>query len=643
MKRKSPISVERILFYTYNQDETDDLMFINQFRYDERHDFFIDEILGGIAVNVEFSNMRSDKGARRKILYTLVDMTARCETASKRIRLSLAGYDFKESYIHFPAESSSLIAGHTYKLVVYDENASETLAESIVHLLDKSMMGDPAEWYEVCDGGIRPSWRDELFKSLNTIDEKYYYVHFNVTPNMGNRLPAVMPELEIRLHYPDGKYAKAYFKEPFCSSDENYRDRRWSVECPVQTILDINGVFYAELLCMEYPIAGFVFDTSSSRDINGAWFGHELLPLDEYSYSAAMKRINEYIPDRNGSEGDTETDPFDEMLDRFITSEMESLGKEDCLAQDSERGEADEETKEEKADEKAEEKETDFLASLDNLTGLRSVKEKLTIYERVVRFNKMRFEKGLPVSDTPLHAMFLGSPGTGKTTVAKLIGEMLCRAGVLSKGHVVVRERATLLGQNYNSEAEKTLAAIEEAQGGILLIDEAYQLHQPKDPRDPGKFVIETLLTALSDTENRDWMLILAGYPDEMKRMFEMNPGFKSRIPDSNIYTFDDFTEEELMEIAENYFTINSYTLTGEAHEALSARLKADYAQRGKSFGNARHVVNMIQTEILPSMAVRVTDEGLDDETSLTEIQERDIPSPVTQPTTFRPRLGFVP
>ncbi|MDE6166576.1 MAG: AAA family ATPase, partial [Muribaculaceae bacterium] len=250
---------------------------------------------------------------------------------------------------------------------------------------------------------------------------------------------------------------------------------------------------------------------------------------------------------------------------------------------------------------------SNIFGALDNLTGLRDVKAKLVAYERVVRFNKMRADRGLPTSATPLHAMFLGSPGTGKTTVAKLLGHMLRRAGLLSKGHVVVRERATLLGQNYNSESEKTMAAIEEAQGGILLIDEAYQLYQSNDARDPGKFVIDTLLTALADESNRDWMLVLAGYPDEMMNLFNINPGFKSRIPDSNIYRFEDFTASELMEIADNYLKRLRYTLSDEARKALSGRLDADYACRTKNFGNARHVINMIQTEVLPAMALRLT------------------------------------
>lgn len=285
--------------------------------------------------------------------------------------------------------------------------------------------------------------------------------------------------------------------------------------------------------------------------------------------------------------------------------------------------------------------ETDILSVLDNLTGLESVKTKLRTYEKVVQFNRLRRENRLPDTSLPLHAMFLGSPGTGKTTVAQRIGLMLRRAGVLSHGHVVVRERSSLLGPHYSNEETKTREAIEEAQGGILFIDEAYQLYQPDDPRDPGKFVIETLMTALADESQRDWMLILAGYPDEMRRMFDMNPGLKSRIPDSNIYIFDDFTESELLEIAERYFAHNRFTLTPKARVALAARLSADYASRTKAFGNARHVMNLIQTEILPAMAVRVMAASNPSRKALTTILPADIPAPLQTATTPRPRLGF--
>lgn len=337
-------------------------------------------------------------------------------------------------------------------------------------------------------------------------------------------------------------------------------------------------------------------------------------------------------------------DDFDRALDAFLASARDDSEAEN-ESETEEEVEEEEETEdcEEKADGgSVEVKEQSPLVSLDHLTGLASVKTKLTVYEKLVRFNKMRTDNGFPVAAAPLHAMFLGSPGTGKTTVAKMMGVMLRRAGVLSRGHVVVRERSMLLGPNYSMEETNTLKVIEEAQGGILLIDEAYQLYQPKDPRDPGRFVIETLLTALADESKRDWMLILAGYPDEMRRMFEMNPGLKSRIPDTNIYDFEDFTETELMEIAERYFRRQKYVLSEDAREALACRLASDYAKRDKSFGNARHVINLIQTEIIPAMAVRVISSGRAGLEELTEIQACDIPRPTARTLRVeRPRIGF--
>lgn len=322
-------------------------------------------------------------------------------------------------------------------------------------------------------------------------------------------------------------------------------------------------------------------------------------------------------------------DDFEKALQAFIDSEMEKL----TSGHDGTKVPEDTFT--------PEDCESSVLDSLNQLTGLASVKEKLATYEKVVRFNKMRIDNNLSSNIQPLHAMFLGSPGTGKTTVAQRMGIMLRRAGLLSKGHVVIKERATLLGPNYSMEETNTLNAIEEAQGGILFIDEAYQLYQPNDPRDPGKFVIEALMTALADESKRDWMLILAGYPDEMKRMFDMNPGLKSRIPDSNIYFFEDFTVSELMEVAEKYLARNNYTLSPEAHEALVKRLTADCLNRDKSFGNARHVINMIQTEILPAMAVRVVSGTNISLEALSVIQSTDIPDSKTRIYTKRPHIGF--
>lgn len=628
MKQKSPISVVKTQFYTYTAEQNAYPASVSQFPFDDRSDFIADAPLGGIAVRLIVTNLRFDTGVRRNLALTLVDATTRCEVASRQLKVNLRKQEWcSERFSCFQAVD--IMPGHTYKLVVSDPKASHNLAEKVFRIIDPTDLPHPSEWYGVIEAGLRPDWEDNLYKTIKTEPGQFYHVRFKVEYKLDYEPSTVKPELELHLHLPNGEETLVAFGEPKCLNLDDYEENRWYVEFPFTTSYDDNGVFYAELLCMEYPIAGFAFDTNVD-DERGRWFGNGIKPLDRYSLDAASMRWATSGA-RADDSGVSEPLDFDKLLDDFIAKEKEkseSLPDEDSDEPDS------------KVQNDCRQ-EVPLLPTLDHLTGLRSVKKKLSVYERVVRFNKMRSDMGLPSTPVPLHAMFLGSPGTGKTTVAKMIGVMLHRAGVLSKGHVVMCERATLLGQNYNSESEKTLEAIEKARGGILFIDEAYQLYQPNDSRDPGKFVIETLLTALADDSDRDWMLILAGYPEMMMRMLEMNPGFKSRIPESNIYVFDDFTEPELMEIAENYLVRNSYTLSMEAREALSQRLNADYANRDKSFGNARHVINMIQTEILPSMAVRVIDEGLEDEASLTEIRVSDISAPVKQTKDSRSRIGF--
>lgn len=281
-------------------------------------------------------------------------------------------------------------------------------------------------------------------------------------------------------------------------------------------------------------------------------------------------------------------------------------------------------------------------AKLESMVGLESVKAKIKNYAEFTRFCRLRSEAALPCPATSLHAMFLGSPGTGKTTVAKIMGMLLKDAGILSRGHVVVKERATLTGKYYGTEEEKTLEALNEAKGGILFIDEAYQLYRPNDPNDPGHFVVDALLTALADPENRDWMLILAGYTEPMLRMLSMNPGLASRIPQSNHYVFDDYTPAQLAEIAERHFSDKKYNLTTEAETAIRKMVEADYAMRGEDFGNARYIMSAIETQILPSMAHRLAAIKAPTIEQLMTIEACDIPRPrrILNPT--RQRIGFI-
>lgn len=647
MKKQSPIGIQQIRLCPLSHNDIalgGDKLHLLEF--DNRHDFVIDKDFAGIALKCDFLNYRINdcerRGVNRRIQVSVTDMTARCEFISTSVRVTMSkDTENKVVYLPFSHSEFPFEHNHTYRLMVRDELSSTLLETLFFHIYSEEALGHPEQWYTVENGGILKRSSEDVYRSVEAAAYSDLKIRFLVDHSFEDNLPTILPELEVRVHYPNGEYVEVDFVEPTIA---DYCSYVCEVAIPFspRSYLDMN--YYVELLCMEYPIAGFAFSTHGP-EVRGDWYGEDLKPLDEYSQEAVEARMLRVEPKKE-PEADEETsdekdsikediDDFDSLLDQFIASQMD--GANDSNTEDTEA-----DSTPDAAEEEQEEENVPMLKAMENLTGLHAVKRRLDVYEKVVMFNKKRIECGLPSNDVPLHAMFLGSPGTGKTTVAKLMGQMLRRAGILSSGHVVVKERATLMGPHYSDEETKTLEAIEEAQGGILLIDEAYQLHQPDDPKDPGRFVIETLLTALADESKRDWMLILCGYPDRMLRMFEMNPGFKSRIPESNIYTFDDFTSAELMEIAERYLERQQYSLSDDARAALTCRLEDDFRHKTETFGNARHVLNLIKTDIIPAMAVRLDAAGADgDKAALSEIKGCDIPKPAARARGMRRSLGF--
>ena len=260
---------------------------------------------------------------------------------------------------------------------------------------------------------------------------------------------------------------------------------------------------------------------------------------------------------------------------------------------------------------------------LDQLIGLKSVKEQIYKLEEMNALATKRQELGLSTQRQALHAVFMGNPGTGKTTVATLIGKIYKEMGLLSKGHVVFEERTTLLGRYYDSELREIERALQNAQGGILFIDEAYSLYVKDDAKDPGHKVLEALLTALSDETNRDWMLVLAGYSQQMDEMLHSNPGLKSRI--SNVFHFDDYTVDELIEIADLYCRQNEYVMTPMAHKYLESVVKSAVSIKDPTFGNGRYIKNLLEQTIIPRMAKRVGKIPKPSVLQLQMIEEEDI------------------
>ena len=255
-------------------------------------------------------------------------------------------------------------------------------------------------------------------------------------------------------------------------------------------------------------------------------------------------------------------------------------------------------------EEEAEANEKTALQRLDDLTGLAGVKHAVHEARLMALFTQRRKELGLDVSgENRNHILFFGNPGTGKTTVARLIGEIYHEIGLLSRGHTVETERAKLVGEYIGQTEQRTNAAIEAARGGVLFIDEAYTLVHKDDSRDFGKEAINALLTVLAEP-NPDMIVILAGYENKMQDLFQFNPGLKDRFPLQ--FRFEDYTADELLEMAHRLLTERNFELTEAAAYRLETLVQEAVAHKDEHFGNGRWIHNLVEHGILKRMARRV-------------------------------------
>lgn len=246
------------------------------------------------------------------------------------------------------------------------------------------------------------------------------------------------------------------------------------------------------------------------------------------------------------------------------------------------------------------------LDELNRLVGLSELKSSLATELNKERFLEMRRSAGLRnIEASPHHIVFTGNPGTGKTTVAKMIGRIYHSLGLLSKGEVIVTERTKLVGQ-YIGETEKNMAAVlERARGNVLFIDEAYTLYNGSDDRkDFGMRVIESLLTVLSQP-NPDMIVVLAGYEREMTQMLESNPGLKGRFP--NHFYFPDYDADELTMIALRMLAEQDYMLDECACMRLRRVVADEVSRKDRYFSNARWIKNFIDGGVVPAMAGRIS------------------------------------
>jgi probable Rubsico expression protein CbbX len=233
----------------------------------------------------------------------------------------------------------------------------------------------------------------------------------------------------------------------------------------------------------------------------------------------------------------------------------------------------------------------DVLATLDrDLIGLQPVKTRIREIAALLAIDKLRREAGLEAARPSLHMSFTGNPGTGKTTVALRMAEILHRLGYLQRGHLVSVTRDDLVGQYVGHTAPKTKEAIARSVGGVLFIDEAYYLHRPENERDYGQEAIEILLQAMENDRDRV-VVVLAGYADRMERFFRSNPGLRSRI--AHHIEFPDYSDDELVSIARLMLEREAYQLGDATEDALRAYIAR--RRERPHFAHARSIRNAVE------------------------------------------------
>jgi type VII secretion ATPase EccA len=265
--------------------------------------------------------------------------------------------------------------------------------------------------------------------------------------------------------------------------------------------------------------------------------------------------------------------------------------------------------------------EGDPYKELDELIGLGAVKDEVKSLANFVKLQKQRQDKGLKTPKLSYHLVFTGSPGTGKTTVARIVARIYKDLGILKKGHTVETDRSGLVANYVGQTATKTNAVVDSALNGVLFIDEAYALVPENASQDYGQEAISTLLKRMEDDRDK-LVVIIAGYTNEMKRFIDSNPGLQSRF--NRYINFPDYTADELVDIFKMYMKRNEYTIAEDAEDMLVEKLNYAVEHKDRNFGNARYVRNVFEKAI-QAQANRFSGKKGLNERQLTEITIEDL------------------
>ena len=291
-------------------------------------------------------------------------------------------------------------------------------------------------------------------------------------------------------------------------------------------------------------------------------------------------------------------------------------------------------------DEHADQSFEEVMSRLDGLIGLTDIKKQVRDHAKYIQFLQLRKEKGFPEKgEINVHSVFIGNPGTGKTTVATMMGLLYRKMGLLSKGHVHQVDRVDLVGEYIGQTAPKVKEAIEKARGGVLFIDEAYALARTNDDsKDFGREVIEILVKEMSNGAG-DLAVIVAGYPKEMKHFLDSNPGLKSRF--KLYFEFADYLPQELSQIASYACEQKGVSLTPKAKEKIDEIIVNAYRTRDRTFGNARFVFDLIERSKI-NLGLRIMANENPRELQgdvLSRIEYRDVQDIELRPTRAMPEI----